>query len=156
MKKNLGIKSAFLVASMLMTLAAAPTFAADDMMAAHHMEVMNKNGVTFMSGGVGLDERKEMESTAKDYNVYVTNADGHGLLTADTTITIHGKKGGELISVSNTGPLFYAKLPPGTYTMTAENGGQHLKRMFTISGNKRKNISLIWKGTSVMSAENGR
>jgi hypothetical protein len=101
--------------------------------------------VTYITGGVGDDERAALEGAKQDYNLQVTNADVKGHFTADITITVRGSgKNGAMINTVSAGPLFYAKLPAGHYTIEATNGAEHLVRKVNIDNSKAADVRLIW------------
>ena len=49
----------------------------------------------------------------------MVNSDATGHYVADTNLMIQSNDGQEVIQVNNAGPLFYANLEPGVYTVTA-------------------------------------
>jgi hypothetical protein len=100
--------------------------------------------VTYINGGVGMDERKALESTEKNYDLIISNADKKGEFTLDTNVVITGKAGREMLKVDNTGPLFYVKLPAGEYTVKAMNGDLHAERKVNVSPRKQVYIHFIW------------
>jgi hypothetical protein len=107
--------------------------------------VRGDGDITYISGGVGADEIDALKTVAKDYNLRIINANQRGHFTADTNLTITTKDGREVISADNTGPLFYAQLPPGEYTIKATSGDQQTVRNIKISAGRPINVSLIWQ-----------
>ncbi|HUY68988.1 MAG TPA: hypothetical protein VMV79_06770 [Alphaproteobacteria bacterium] len=101
-----------------------------------------KGDVTYVTGGIGEDERKALEAMKKDYNLHVINADRSGAFAADVVISIHGD--GVDLAVSGTGPLFYAKLPPGAYTISATCDGQQQKKQIRVTRGKPLNLLFSW------------
>jgi len=127
--------------TMLLTIASA----APAMAAVEDLQTVYRGDIIYMSGGVGLTERDAMKAKAHDFNLLVSNADKKGMFTADTNVTLTSKKGNEEITVKSTGPLFYAKLPPGKYTLKAENGDQKITRTVRVAEGKPTDVHLIWK-----------
>ncbi|MDR3424443.1 MAG: hypothetical protein P4M13_05115 [Alphaproteobacteria bacterium] len=109
------------------------------------MSPVHDGSVTFVTGGIGLGQEKALEASAGEYNLEITNADKAGAFTADENFQIYGKDGRRLISVSDAGPLFYAKLPAGDYTIRAMEGGERTVRKVTVAANKSTAVHLIWK-----------
>lgn len=75
----------------------------------------------YITGGVGEDERAEIEATKPEYNLYVMNANSQSEFVEDTPTTIrrvNGKALEEVLSVE-AGPLLFVSLPVGTYTVEA-------------------------------------
>ena len=100
---------------------------------------------TYISGGVGSDEKKVMQAIAQDYNLRITNADKDGHFTAGTDLMITGKKDVKIISATNTGPLFYARLAAGRYKITATHRGVEEVRNIQVVGDKSVNVYLRWQ-----------
>jgi uncharacterized protein YfaP (DUF2135 family) len=106
---------------------------------------VQEGSASYVTGGIGEDERAALESERHDYDLHVTNSDPSGAFMADTSITIRGKgQNGDVIQASGTGPLFYAQLPPGHYTIQANNGGQEITRKVDISEHNSKDVHLVW------------
>jgi hypothetical protein len=106
--------------------------------------ILQQGAITYTTGGISLEERDAFKATAYKYNLLVSNADKVGKLTAETTIVITGKGNQELLTVNDAGPLFYAKLPAGTYVVKAVNGDQKAVRTVSITGKKQGRIYFIW------------
>jgi hypothetical protein len=107
-----------------------------------------QNGVTYISGGVGMDEQNAMRALRADYNLQLTFATKQtGAYRSDVQLDIADAKGGNVLSVANTGPLFYAKLPPGTYRISAAAEGKTFKRTVRL-GNAPKEMILHWENDS--------
>lgn len=103
------------------------------------------NYVTYISGGIGADEQQAIKTSAHGYNLAVTNANKTGDYVADVNLSIQSRRPGEQINISNTGPLFYAKLPPGDYTLKATAGDQTVVRTIRISSDKLVNLHFVWQ-----------
>ncbi len=99
--------------------------------------------VTYITGGIGEEERNTLTQTKKDYNLQVMSADKTGHYVSDTQLVIRDKKGAEVLSVP-MGPLFYAKLPAGSYAVEASSAGQTQKENITIHGNEASNVDFNW------------
>jgi len=105
---------------------------------------VHRGDVTYISGGFGQGEQHALEAAAKKYNLEITNADKKGEFTAGANLVIRSKSGRDVLRASNTGPLFYAKLPPGNYTIQATSGGQKRVRHVKIAAKGSTDVHLIW------------
>jgi len=104
-----------------------------------------QNGVTYVNGGVGLEEQAAMKAQRADYNLLLTFATQQsGAYRSDVQLDVMDAKGTNLLSVPNTGPMFFAKLPPGTYRISAAAEGKTFKRTVKV-GNAPKEIVLHWE-----------
>jgi hypothetical protein len=117
-----------------------PALASPDM-----PQPVQEGNVMFISGGIGDDERQALEASAKNYNLEITSTDKTGHFMADTNFQITDPNGREIIHIDDAGPLFYAKLPPGAYTIQATNGDRHWKREVKISNGKPTGIHVVWE-----------
>jgi hypothetical protein len=107
-----------------------------------------QNGVSYINGGVGHDEQEAMRTLRADYNLQLTFATKQtGAYRSDVQLDIADAKGASLLSVPNTGPMFFAKLPPGTYRISASAEGKTFKRSVKL-GNGAKEMVLHWENDS--------
>jgi hypothetical protein len=104
-----------------------------------------QNGVTYVNGGVGLEEQAAMKAQRADYNLLLTFATQQsGAYRSDIQLDIMDAKGTDLLSVANVGPMFFAKLTPGTYRISASAEGKTFKRTVKV-GNAPKEMVLHWE-----------
>ena len=104
-----------------------------------------QNGVTYVNGGVGVEEQAAMKAQRADYNLLLTFATQQsGAYRSDIQLDIMDAKGTDLLSVANVGPMFFAKLTPGTYRISAAAEGKTFKRTVKV-GNAPKEIVLHWE-----------
>ncbi|HUY68582.1 MAG TPA: hypothetical protein VMV79_04705 [Alphaproteobacteria bacterium] len=104
--------------------------------------------VSYISGGIGKDSQDAVQSQAKNYNLRVVNSTANGNFTADNNFVITGRDGRQLAKVDDAGPLFYAKLPAGRYTIRASNGQQQEVRQIDIKASHPTRLHLIWQQQS--------
>jgi hypothetical protein len=104
-----------------------------------------QNGVTYVNGGVGVEEQAAMKAQRADYNLLLTFATQQsGAYRSDIQLDIMDAKGTDLLSVANVGPMFFVKLTPGTYRISASAEGKTFKRTVKV-GNAPKEIVLHWE-----------
>lgn len=82
-----------------------------------------KQGFSFMSGGVGADERQIMEESGKGYNLKLSFAEKSGKYLSGVELVIADEKGKEIVRTTVNGPWFYIQLPAGRYNVTATLAG---------------------------------
>ena len=108
-----------------------------------------QNGISYVNGGVGQEEQSAMRAQRTDYNLLLTFATKQsGAYRSDVQLDIMDTKGNTLLSAANTGPMFYAKLPAGTYRISAAAEGKVFKRSVRI-GAAPKEMTLHWENDSV-------
>jgi hypothetical protein len=107
-----------------------------------------QNGISYINGGVGHDEQDAMRALRADYNLRLTFATQQtGAYRSDVQLDITDAKGASLLSVANTGPMFFAKLPAGTYRISASAEGKTFKRTVKL-GTGAKEMTLHWENDS--------
>jgi hypothetical protein len=126
-------------------LAVAVCLTATSVLAAQPKE---QNGISYINGGVGHDEQDAMRALRADYNLRLTFATKQtGAYRSDVQLDIADAKGASVLSVPNTGPMFFAKLPAGTYRISAAAEGKTFKRTVKL-GNASKEMTLHWENDS--------
>jgi hypothetical protein len=107
-----------------------------------------QNGISYINGGVGTDEQNAMRALKADYNLRLTFATKQtGAYRSDVQLDIADAKGASLLSVPNTGPMFFARLPAGTYKISASAEGKTFRRTVKL-GNGTKEMTLHWENDS--------
>jgi hypothetical protein len=135
------------IATAVLSLALAVTLTPSAVLAAP-AQPQQQNAVSYINGGVGLDEQNAMRALRADYNLRLTFATRQsGAYRSDVQLDIADAKGGSVLSVANTGPMFFAKLPPGPYRISASAEGKAFKRSVRI-GNAPKEMTLHWENDS--------
>jgi hypothetical protein len=79
-------------------------------------------GTSFMSGGVGLEERQKMIKMAQGYDLKLAFADRRGEYLSDVKVTVDDGQGKQVLSTTTAGPWLYAELPQGKYDVKASFG----------------------------------
>jgi len=102
---------------------------------------VSPQGIPYVSGGVGDDERAIMNSLAGRYNLSLEFAQTGGNFLGDVRVILRGPVSLDALS---DGPLFLVKLPAGTYNLTAVADGVAKTRTVVITGNKLQSIALFW------------
>lgn len=104
-----------------------------------------QNGVAYVNGGVGQEEQAAMRAQRADFNLLLTFATKEsGAFRSDVQLDIADAKGAALLSVANTGPMFYARLAPGTYRISAAAEGKTFRRTVQV-GNAPRELTLHWE-----------
>lgn len=101
--------------------------------------------VTFVSGGVGGDERSAMQAIRADYNLSLLFAvQGSGEYLSDVKVSVTDAKGNTVLETVSDGPMLLASLKPGHYKVTAELDGQVTHKKATVGNKRRTSLSFIW------------
>ena len=81
--------------------------------------VKDYEGIPYVSGGIGLDEREALSAIASEYNLKIVFALKEGNYLADASVLIKDAQGKTVLDAVSDGPWFYARLPAGHYAVTA-------------------------------------
>lgn len=103
----------------------------------------------YISGGVGEDERASLEASRDYFNLRLAFAvRGSGEYLAAVRVRIADDKGVELLETDSEGPLFYARLAPGSYAVTAWYGDEAQARNVRIPEKGAIELVLYWAETA--------
>jgi hypothetical protein len=101
--------------------------------------------VTFVSGGVGEDERNTLQTMRADYNLSLLfTVKGTGEYLSDTKIRIEDQHGVVWLETVADGPMLFAKLKPGRYNVSATQNGYQIYQKVLIGGKKSTALSFAW------------
>jgi hypothetical protein len=101
--------------------------------------------VAYVSGGVGGDEREAMKAMRADYNLSLLfSVKGSGEYISDAKVCIKDASGAVRLETVSDGPMLYAKLKPGRYSISADRDGHVMENKVTLSGKKLTALSFAW------------
>jgi hypothetical protein len=103
--------------------------------------------VTYVSGGIGIEETRAFAAAAKQYPLVLEFAVKHApraALTANVHVIVTDVKGQSVLDTHSNGPFLLAKLPAGYYTVSAEQKGQLLARTVHVITHKLAHVLFLW------------
>ena len=102
--------------------------------------------VPYATGGIGLDEREAMLAEAKQegYNLKIVAASADGAYLGGVTVRIEDRDGRQVLQAAMDGPWLFVKLPPGAYTVSADNGVQAHKRTTQVPATGLREVVFRW------------
>ncbi|MFI2810279.1 hypothetical protein [Microbulbifer sp. M83] len=89
-------------------------------------EVLQEDGVRYVSGGIGKQERQALDALGNtldeefDARIHLSANSGHYLGSA--RVEIRDSSGRTVLDTQTAGPQLLVDLPAGTYTIEARNG----------------------------------
>ncbi len=107
------------------------------------LEVENFLGVSYISGGVGIDEEAKIKEIGKHYSLQVLVAQQHKFLS-DVAITIIDDENSLVLEVQMDGPYLFVNLEPGKYTLNAGGFGESFSRKIRIKPGKQQKQVFSW------------
>lgn len=103
--------------------------------------------VTYLSGGIGLDQSEAIKQVMKDYSLTLTfvgtTRNGNEYL-AGVPVVITDAHGQTVLDVASAGPYVLAMLPDGRYTIAATYRGKTERRTVSISTTQHVRQVLSW------------
>ncbi|WP_428421743.1 hypothetical protein [Methylibium sp.] len=106
--------------------------------------VEHAGGIAYVNGGAGEEARAAIERMRPDFALRnVFSGQGGQYVVADR-VTVRGATG-EPLEIRNAGPILMMSLPPGSYTLEADVGGQVQRKTVQI-GSAPQQLSWRWPG----------
>ena len=132
----------------LFLAAAGPVFASSSVEHADsQLKVKTENGIPYLSGGFGVDERENLRAMTRDDNLELSFALQNRDYLGGAKVLIKDRNGTEIISVVSDGPLFFAKLPQGSYIVEATATGKTLKQVARVPVKGETELYFAWQPT---------
>jgi len=106
--------------------------------------IKSLGGVEFVTGGIGIGERKILDQMAGDYSLKVIFAmhDGHYL--SQCQVEIIRTDGKKMLSAQTEGPWLLADLEPGNYRVNAQHDSIWKSQNVTVSADTLQQIIFNW------------
>lgn len=126
----------------LMAAATYPARAQDDLVVFEPARA-----TAYLNGGNTADEEAYMHKIAKDWPlrmIFSERKDKEFVANVDLRVT--DRRGTPVLSLHDTGPMVYAKLPAGKYHISARMGGVTEARDVTVAGKAGTDVYFHWKG----------
>jgi hypothetical protein len=99
----------------------------------------------YISGGIGEEERAQFEASKDYFNLrLVFAARGSGEYLSAVRVRIADDQGIELLEDDSEGPLFYVRLAPGSYVVTARYGDEAQTRRVRLRETGAETLVLYW------------
>ena len=109
------------------------------------LEVRTFENIPYISGGVGSDERDTLRAMTHRDNLQLSFALVDGKYLGGAEVRIKDNMGKEVLEAAADGPLLFAKLPMGSYTVQATTMGQTLTRNVSIPPKGQAQIYFTWE-----------
>ncbi len=102
-----------------------------------------QQGVRFVSGGIGIEERAWLASHAREFNTHLTFAVvPGGEFVADVHVRISDASGKHILNATADGPKLLIQLPEGRYQVEATHDGQVITRSFAVTKERPVQVSI--------------
>ena len=108
------------------------------------LEVKTSHGTSYLSGGVGEHEREALRSLGRQSTLKLVFAQKEGNYLSDVAVSIRDRTGRPVLDAVADGPLLFANLPPGQYTVMATSKGVSRQQQVRIVARRQKQLAFYW------------
>jgi hypothetical protein len=116
--------------------------------------LQNSGGVSYMTGGVGLDEAAAIKAAEKDFNLSLMFAKNkRGEYLSDIKVSIADKAGKTVLKVVSDGPMLLVRLPAGVYKVSANHEGKTLMKAVQVEAKGVTRAAFVWEPTRKATSE---
>jgi hypothetical protein len=118
-----------------------------------------QGSIVYVTGGIGLDEAKAVERMARNYPLtleFLVKAQPRAEFTAAVKVIVTDHTGKVVLDTLCEGPFLLARLPPGRYTVTAEQAGETKTRHVQVVDKSAKRVIFEWDRAVSRPEEAGR
>lgn len=101
--------------------------------------------VAFVSGGVGRDERDELQAQRSHYNLNLLfSMKGSGEYLSDVGVKVSDANGQVCLDTVANGPILLAKLKPGRYTVSVDRESHVINKTIMVDAKQHTPLSFTW------------
>ena len=109
------------------------------------LQAKTDNGIPYVSGGFGVEERESLRAMAKGDNLELSFALQNGSYLGGANVLIKDDQGKKILETVSDGPLFFTRLRPGKYTIDATAMGKTLEQVAQVPSKGQMHVSFAWK-----------
>ena len=104
-----------------------------------------EHGIPYVSGGFGVEERENLLKMTRGDNLGLSFALQNKQYLGGANVAIKDSKGRDVLTAISNGPLFFAKLPAGTYTVEATARGKTETQIAHVPASGQDRLYFTWK-----------
>lgn len=112
--------------------------------APERLQVREERGVRYVSGGIGLNEREELNALSKQFNLRIRFAVQGGNYLADINVDITNASGEKVLSAKSEGPWFFAQLAPGIYRVDVQAMDRAQNQSVRVNAGRQASLNFFW------------
>jgi hypothetical protein len=110
-------------------------------------DVQTQGNVSFVSGGVGLDESVAFKQAAADYPLelmFVMASSPRNEYLSDVKVTVRDRSRGVVLDTVTKGPFLLARLPSGNYQIDATYGDVTKHQSISVRSGSHQRATFVW------------
>lgn len=100
--------------------------------------------VVYVSGGIGDEERDEIRSRERNFNLKLLFSERDGAYLGDVDVVLLNNKGDTVFNAESVGPFLLMQLPGGSYVIKVSMNGQMQQRRLSIPAKGRNEAVFRW------------
>jgi len=109
------------------------------------LQTRTYKSVPYISGGYGIEERESLRTLGKNDNLELSFALANKAYIDGAKVVIKNSNGKEIFDAMSNGPLFFAELPKGTYTVDATAMGRTEEQKVQVPSQGQAQLYFTWK-----------
>ena len=106
--------------------------------------VLEYQGVRYLTGGVGEEERADILGQAREFNLKLVFAEKSSDYLSDVAVVVTAGGGRKVLEATTDGPMLFAKLPPGRYRVTATANGREQTQTASVPATGQRALNFYW------------
>lgn len=111
----------------------------------HRIKVSNYGDISYISGGIGIENRRSILQQGDSYNLKLEFAMEGGAFLTDIVVRLHDLKTGKLVlEAESLGPILFAQVPVGSYRITANFMNRVKEGVIRVRPSKMSAAILFW------------
>ncbi len=95
--------------------------------------ILTRDGIKYVSGGIGVSSQQRLKALEPQFNLKLVFTLTEGQYLADVRVALRDKTGKLLLEHVTDGPIFMARVPAGSYTVSATYGGSTQSRSIYVA-----------------------
>jgi hypothetical protein len=107
-------------------------------------QIQQQGDVSFVSGGVGLDESKALQQAQSQWPLSLRFTGPSAEFLADVHVRVVDAHNGEVLNTTSRGPYMLVRLHPGRYTVHARYKDQEQSKPVTVPPTGTAKSAFYW------------
>ncbi|MFT0548190.1 carboxypeptidase regulatory-like domain-containing protein [Allopusillimonas ginsengisoli] len=113
-------------------------------------QAQTQNGIEYVSGGIGKEESDAFKAAKSQYPLALTfasQAEGSPAVAyaGNVQVVVRDEHDANVLNVTSPGPLFLARLSPGSYQVFATYKGETQSKQITVTSGSTADLRFLWK-----------
>jgi hypothetical protein len=116
-------------------------------------EPVSRDGVLYMTGGIGDDEAKAFRALAPRYSLRMMFTAAAGNYLSDVDVAIASASGHAILDIRTEGPFLFLMVPAGRYRIVAHAGRTEVTRVVDVPRRGGVDLHIVLQARSTGDAQ---